>query len=150
MNYKRKFLITIAALLSLIIARYVNNSLFYNANREFLNQKKEADENRLVFVQRVIDGDTVVLANGDRIRYIGINTPELHHPQKGAEYYAKEALNFNKELVLGKPVRLEFDKERFDRYGRTLAYVYLEDGTFVNKELVKRGYARTMAIKPNT
>jgi len=53
-------------------------------------------------------------------------------------------------LVLHKNIRLEFDKERYDKYGRLLAYVYLEDGTFVNAELVKQGYARAMSIKPNT
>lgn len=101
-------------------------------------------------VKRVIDGDTVVLSGGERVRYIGVDTPEIHHPVKGVEYFGPEAAEFNKKLVLNKNIRLEFDKEKYDRYGRTLAYVFLEDGTFVNEDLIKNGYARTMAIKPNT
>jgi len=103
-----------------------------------------------VWVKRVIDGDTIVLGNNERVRYIGVNTPETHHPKKGIEYYGPEAADFNKKLVLGKSVKLEFDAEKYDKYGRTLAYVYLGDGTFVNAELVKLGYARVMSIRPNT
>ncbi|OIO81082.1 MAG: hypothetical protein COW11_00515 [Candidatus Omnitrophica bacterium CG12_big_fil_rev_8_21_14_0_65_43_15] len=102
------------------------------------------------WVKRVIDGDTIVLGNNERVRYIGVNTPETHHPKKGIEYYGPEAADFNKKLVLGKNVRLEFDVEKYDKYGRTLAYVYLGDGIFVNAELVKLGYARVMSIRPNT
>lgn len=101
-------------------------------------------------VKKVIDGDTIDLSDGRRIRYIGINTPEIHHPRKGPEYFGKEAKEFNNNLVLGKNIKLEFDRELYDRYGRTLAYVYLEDGTFVNAELVRLGYAKVMKIKPNT
>lgn len=102
------------------------------------------------FVKKVIDGDTIELGNGERVRYIGIDTPEISHHKKSAEYYGKEAKEFNKRLVFGKSIRLEFGKEKYDKYRRTLAYVYLEDETFVNEELIKNGYARTMSIKPNT
>ena len=100
-------------------------------------------------VQRVVDGDTVVLAGGERIRYIGMDTPELHHPWKPVQWYAREAMEFNRKLVEGRAVRLEFDVERHDKYGRTLAYVYLSDGTFVNAELVRQGYAHLLTIPPN-
>lgn len=100
-------------------------------------------------VERVVDGDTVVLFSGERVRYIGVNTPELHHPQKPVEWYAREAKEFNRRLVEGKKVRLEFDVERRDRYRRLLAYVFLEDGTFVNAELVRQGYAQVMTYPPN-
>ena len=100
-------------------------------------------------VQRVVDGDTVVLSSGERIRYIGMDTPELHHPRKPVEAYGREAMEFNRRLVEGKKVRLEFDVERHDRYGRVLAYVYLPEGTFVNAELVRQGYARLLTIPPN-
>jgi len=103
----------------------------------------------LASVKRVIDGDTIILWNGERVRYIGINTPELHHPKKPVEYLAKEANQFNERLVGGKKVRLEFDVERRDRYGRLLAYIYLEDGTFVNAEMLKAGYAQLMTFPPN-
>jgi len=106
-----------------------------------------------VQVVRVIDGDTIQVCCvfGDRVRvsYIGIDTPETHHPMKGVEYYGKEAAEANRKLVGGKTVRLEFDVEQFDKYGRTLAFVYLEDGTFVNAWLVENGYAMVMTVPPN-
>ena len=100
-------------------------------------------------VQRVIDGDTVVLTGGERVRYIGVDTPELHHPRKPVEFYGREAKEFNRRLVEGRKVRLEFAVHRSARYGRLLAYVYLEDGTFVNGELLRQGYAQLLTIPPN-
>ena len=100
-------------------------------------------------IQRVIDGDTVVLSGGERVRYIGLDTPELHHPRKPVEWYAREAKEFNRQLVDGKPVRLELDVQKRDRYGRLLAYVYLEDGTFVNAELLRQGFGQLLTIPPN-
>jgi len=91
-------------------------------------------------VSRVIDGDTIVLSNGERVRLIGVDTPELHHPNKPVQFFAKEAYEFTKELLEGKEVNLEYDKEKKDKYGRTLSYVYLLDGTFVNAEIIKQGY----------
>ena len=100
-------------------------------------------------VERAVDGDTVVLVGGERVRYIGIDTPELHHPKKPVERYAREAKEFNRRLVEGKKIRLETDVERRDKYGRLLAYVFLEDGRFVNAELIKEGYAQLLTIPPN-
>ena len=100
-------------------------------------------------VQRVIDGDTVVLSGGERVRYIGVDTPELHHPRKPVQWYAREAKEFNRQLVDGKSVRLELDVEKRDRYGRLLAYVYLKDGTFVNAELLRQGFGQLLTIPPN-
>ena len=111
--------------------------------------KPRAVETQQAVVQRVSDGDTVVLIDGRRVRYIGMDTPELHHPTKPVQYYAREAAEFNRQLVEGKQVRLEYDLERKDKYGRTLAYLYLPDGTFVNAELVRQGYAHTLTIPPN-
>lgn len=99
-------------------------------------------------VDRVIDGDTIKLINGERVRYIGIDTPELHHPKKPVEYLAKEAKDFNEKLVGAKVVRLEFDVEKRDKYGRLLAYVYVDD-TFVNAKLIEEGYAQILTIPPN-
>jgi len=92
-------------------------------------------------VKWVVDGDTVVLSDGRKIRYLGINTPELEHDGHQAEPFAEDARRFNATLVDRKEVRLEFDKERSDQYGRTLAYVFLRDGTFVNAEMLSHGYA---------
>jgi len=102
-------------------------------------------------VVRVVDGDTIYVQLADRvekIRYIGVNTPEIHHPIKGEEPGGREAAAMNRRLVGGRPVRLELDVRSRDRYGRLLAYVWLGD-TMVNAELVRRGYAQVMTVPPN-
>jgi micrococcal nuclease len=101
-------------------------------------------------VERVVDGDTIVLRGGERVRYIGVDTPESVKPGTPVECFAKAAGRENARLVEGRRVRLEYDAERRDRYGRTLAYVRRErDGLFVNAELVRRGYAVPLSIPPN-
>jgi len=96
----------------------------------------------------VYDGDTVKLANGENIRYLGIDTPEMNYKNPPAEYFAEAAREFNRRLVDGKVVRLEFDAQRKDKYDRTLAYVYV-DGLFVNKKIIEEGYAKVLVIPPN-
>lgn len=103
-------------------------------------------------VTRVVDGDTVEVSIGsssDDVRYIGIDTPESVAPGEPVECFGERASTFNERLVEGRRVRLVFDDERRDRYGRLLAYVYA-GGAFVNAELVRRGFARTLTISPNT
>ena len=102
-------------------------------------------------VVRVVDGDTIYVRLTDRvekIRYIGVNTPEIHHPSKGEEPGGREAAEVNRGLVGGRRVRLELDVQTRDRYGRLLAYVWVGD-TMVNAELVRRGYAQAMTVPPN-
>jgi len=89
---------------------------------------------------RVIDGDTIVLDRNEKIRLIGVDTPETKDPRKTIQYFGEEAYKFTKRLVEGKKVTLEYDQFLTDKYGRTLAYVYLEDGTFVNAEIIRQGY----------
>ncbi len=91
-------------------------------------------------VVRVIDGDTIELEDGRRVRYIGIDTPETVHPEKDVECYGPEATARNRELVEGKNVELQAGVEESDRYGRLLRYVHV-DGRFVNALLVAEGYA---------
>ncbi len=91
-------------------------------------------------MERVVDGDTIIVEGVGRVRLIGVDTPETVHPNRPVEFFGKEASAFTKRLLEGKRVRLEYDQERTDRYGRTLAYVYLADGTFVNAEIIRRGY----------
>lgn len=88
----------------------------------------------------VIDGDTIVLDGKEKVRLIGVDTPETKDPRKPVQYFGKEACAFTKRLVEGQKVRLGFDLNKTDKYGRTLAYVYLEDGTFLNAEIIKQGY----------
>ena len=91
-------------------------------------------------VERVIDGDTLLLTNGEYVGLIDVDTPETKHPEKPVERFGKEAYLFTKNMVKVKEVRLEYDQSRRDRHNRTLAYVYLMDGTFLNAEIVKQGY----------
>jgi micrococcal nuclease len=104
-------------------------------------------------VVRVVDGDTVhVRVDGrrEKVRYIGVDTPESVKPGTPVQCFAKRASAFNDRLVAGERVRLVTDAERRDRYGRLLAYVYrVRDGLFVNAELVRRGYAHPLTIPPN-
>ena len=92
-------------------------------------------------VRWVIDGDTVVLKNGRTVRYVGINAPEIAHKNKTGEPFGKFSSRINKRLVQGQKVRLETEHETQDHYGRQLAYIFLEDGTFVNEILVQMGAA---------
>jgi len=101
------------------------------------------------YVKWVNDGDTIVLADGRAVRYIGINAPEIDHENKKAELFGYEAKKYNKTLVLSKMVRLEFDKETYDRYGRTLAYVFLSNGVFLNNVMIEQGYAYCLSRRPN-
>jgi len=100
-------------------------------------------------VERVVDGDTFVLTGGERVRLIGIDTPETVHPNKPVEPFGPEASGFSKNMLEGKDVRLEFDVQERDKYGRLLAYVFLEDDTFVNAELLRLGFAVVLTIPPN-
>jgi micrococcal nuclease len=110
-------------------------------------------------VVRVVDGDTIVASvEGDDqyVRYIGVDTPESVKPGTPVECFGERASAENQRLVEGRTVRLVFDRERRDAYGRLLAYVYTSHGQgsgqarFVNATLVRSGYARTLTIAPNT
>jgi micrococcal nuclease len=102
-------------------------------------------------VIRVVDGDTIHVKLGDRvekIRYIGVNTPEIHHPTRGEEPGGRAAAEMNRRLVGGQRVRLERDVRSRDRHGRLLAYVWIGD-VMVNAELVRLGYAQVVTVPPN-
>lgn len=102
-------------------------------------------------VVKVVDGDTIHVRLGDRVekvRYIGVNTPEVRHPTQGEQPGSREAWEVNRRLVAGRQVRLELDARERDRYGRMLAYVWVGE-TMVNAELVGRGYAQVMTVPPN-
>ncbi len=125
-------------------------------------QSLSPSETGFFMVERVIDGDTIVLSNGEKVRFIGIDTPEISQSSKLYEdarrtgqdiriiqELGQEAYEFTKNLLEGKRVRLEFDVDQRDRYGRLLAYVFLEDGTFVNAKILEEGYGSIMTIPPN-
>ena len=115
-----------------------------------------------LYVTKAIDGDTLKLSDGTHVRLIGIDAPESRYNSKVERdskrsrkdikaiiEMGKESSVFTRDLAEGKKVRLEFDVQKHDKYGRSLAYVYLEDGTFVNGKIVEEGYAQVMTIPPN-
>jgi len=102
---------------------------------------------------RVKDGDTIVLDGGETVRLIGINTPETKDPRKPVEYFGKEASAFTKRMAEGKTVTLAFDQANAatgfkDKYQRTLAYVFLEDGRLLNAEILRQGYGQVESRFP--
>lgn len=119
----------------------------YSANQ---NQDKKSSDTYLV--TDVIDGDTIEIEGGQKIRYIGVDTPETTDPRKEVQCFGKEAASANEKLVLGKHIKLETDVNNTDRYGRLLRYVYLVDGEneiFVNDYLVKNGFAFAKSYPPD-
>ncbi len=116
---------------------------------EGLTTSEPASDEEWFVVERVIDGDTFVLAGGERVRLIGVDTPETVAPNQEVEVYGQEASDFTKNLLEGKKVALKFDAQERDQYDRLLCYVFLEDGTFVNELLLKEGYATLLTVPPN-
>jgi micrococcal nuclease len=113
--------------------------------------RKAIPEKRLVI--RVIDGDTIVVTPNEKVRLIGVDTPETVHPNKAVQCFGKDAKEFTRRMVESKSIRLVFDESNRahnhkDRYGRTLAYVYFDDGTMLNAELIRRGYAHAYTRFP--
>jgi micrococcal nuclease len=106
-------------------------------------------------VVRAVDGDTIIVESGGRtedVRLIGMDTPETVDPRRPVGCYGPQASAYTKHLLTGRRVTLAYDRVQRDRYGRYLAYVYLDGPprVFVDARLVALGYARTMAIPPNT
>jgi micrococcal nuclease len=110
--------------------------------------QQETTDAEGVKVTRVIDGDTIEIEGGVRVRYIGIDTPETVNSSSTIQCYGKEASNKNRELVEGKQVSLDKDVSETDRYGRLLRYVYVGD-TFVNDFLVRQGFASASSYPPD-
>jgi len=111
--------------------------------------------NGLVKVARVIDGDTIQIEGGQKVRYIGMDTPESVDPRKPVQCFGKEATTKNRELVSGRQVRLERDVSNTDKYHRLLRYVYVLSNKpggqelFVNLELVQQGFAHAATFPPD-
>jgi len=100
-------------------------------------------------VKFVYDGDTVLLDNGEKVRFLGMNSPEMDHHGGQSEFKARTARRFTRERVTGTQVRLEHDAEKQDHYGRLLAYVFLKNGKMLNELLVREGLAHVMFNNKN-
>ena len=113
--------------------------------------RNEISEKRLVI--RVIDGDTIVVSPNEKVRLIGVDTPETVHPKNAVQCFGKDAKEFTRRTVEHKSIRLVLDasnaaRNHKDRYGRTLAYAFLTDGTMLNRELIRQGYAHAYTRFP--
>lgn len=146
------------------VSALVITSLIYLGikNYPFVKNVPEALQTGGYHVARVVDGDTLELSTGEKVRLIGVDTPEARYNDKLSRDSKKsgkdsraiialgiKASKFTKDLCLNKKVRLDYDVEKHDRYDRILAYVYLEDGTFINARIIEEGYGRIMTIPPN-
>ena len=113
-------------------------------------QDKEQNEYKVI---KIFDGDTIVLGiDGveERVRFIGMDTPEIAHREKPAEYFANEATEHLKQILSKhKITKLEYDVIKRDKYGRLLAYLFLDNGEMLNEKMVKDGYAYLLTIPPN-
>jgi len=138
--------IILILILFLLIPFLSNCGLFYEFESESSKEQNtyiaEEAEDELHRVSEVIDGDTVILSNGDRIRFLGINTPE------NGMYFYIESKEVLEAMILGEDVALEKDISDYDLYGRKLRYVFLND-IFVNLEMVKRGFANIYTYPPD-
>ena len=116
-----------------------------------LGTARSGGDSPTVRVVAVVDGDTVDVAWGERrerVRLLGVDTPETVDPDRPVGCYGPEAAAFTHQRLQGRAVRLQFDRERRDRFGRLLAYVNV-DGRRFNDELLAGGYARLLVIPPN-
>ncbi|MDP2946334.1 MAG: thermonuclease family protein [bacterium] len=153
------FIYTLALMAALGVGIWIggsrsNNSLITGLTQQVANiggsVKGEAlnESTRSVKVTRVVDGDTIEIEGGEKVRYIGIDTPETVDPRKPVQCFGVEASKKNKEMVEGKMVRLEKDITDRDKYNRLLRYVWLDD-VLVNLELVKQGFAYSYSYPPD-
>ncbi len=108
----------------------------------------EVDAQAGYAVERVVDGDTVILRDVGSVRLIGVDTPETVDPREPVQHFGIEASAFLRSLLTGQTVRLEYDFQRLDKYRRTLAYLYLADGTFVNREIIRQGFGHAYLTYP--
>lgn len=143
----RKFLLGLPWVLVLILGLVLAATLRKTPSSQPTPQlatgtDKEKGQRQEVLVRRVVDGDTVEIEGGTRVRYIGVDTPE------SGECFGEEAAEANKNLVGAKPVRLERDIQQFDKYQRLLAYVWVGD-KMANEELVAQGFAQVSTFPPN-
>lgn len=142
--------ISVGGIIALLVTFWLFGSDFARHGAYSIQEERAANSSgEVAVVSRVIDGDTIELKDGRRVRYIGIDTPELDYKNSQHDCYGAKARERNQDLVEGKEVHLVRDVSETDKYDRLLRYVYAGD-IFVNKVLVREGYARVIAIKPDT
>ncbi|MBI5127650.1 thermonuclease family protein [Candidatus Roizmanbacteria bacterium] len=140
----------IATLLTVLVIFFqlIFNRKSLNIASFFLTPTIKKSISETFKVTRVIDGDTVEIEDKRRIRYIGINSPELHDPRRPIQCFGQQAYEENKKLAEGKTIRLEKDVSETDKYKRLLRYVYVGD-IFINDYLVRQGFAQKSTFPPD-
>lgn len=140
---KKSFII----LFFLLYFSFLNFTLFcidYKKSPKNLNRLKKSR------VKKIYDGDTIKISSGEIVRLLGVDTPEMNYEsRKSKEYYALKAKKFTKKYLMNKKVYLEFDRKKYDKYDRLLAYVYNKNGMMLNNILIKKGLAEILIIPPN-
>jgi len=148
----------IVGIIIVFIIQYISPSVQKDLSRlvQISPTSSIVKEQTRTTVIRIVDGDTIELADKTILRYIGIDTPELHHPTKSIQCFGNEAMLKNKELVEGKDIIMEQDVSNTDRYKRLLRYVWLAQdatssakGLFVNDYLIREGYAYAATFPPD-
>jgi len=143
MRHRRKLSVGVMAALALLAIAYLKRQV---GPPERITTPGRPSVTR--FCVRVVDGDTLELDGGERVRLIGVDTPETVDPRRPVQYFGKEASAFTRRMAEGQTVRLEYDQDTRDRYDRTLAYVYLQNGTFLNAEIIRQGYGHAYTRFP--
>jgi micrococcal nuclease len=151
MSLKFVFLLNLFALVSASLTLGADRLSIPGSSAELAETDLGAYELRKVL--RVVDGDTIVVRPNEKVRLIGVDTPETVHPRKAVQCFGSDAKEFTRRMVESKSIRLAFDesnraRNHKDRYGRTLAYAYFDDGTMLNAELIRRGYAHAYTRFP--
>lgn len=128
---------------------YIATLLILLVHTSYAGTLSRVGTQQWVVVQHVYDGDTFKTTRGEKVRLLGINTPEVMHDTQPSEPLGESARLYLQQHITGQTVRLEYDQQRKDIYGRTLAHVYLSDGTWINQALVQKGLAHVYTFAPN-
>lgn len=155
---QKKYIIELVTTLIILIIGIIAGTIKKEEIFEILgiqiNSTKNIEQQNAEYeVISVVDGDTIKIkyeGKEEKVRLIGIDTPESVHPDKTKNtVYGKKASDYTKNLLENKKVKLEFDVQKNDKYGRLLSYVYLENGEMLNKKLLQEGYAKIATYPPN-
>ena len=106
-------------------------------------------QSRWVEVATVFDGDTFQTTESEKVRLLGINTPEIAHGKEPGQPLGKKAKQRLQQLISGKTVRMQMDIDQKDKYGRSLAHIFLRNGTWINEQLLREGMAHVYTFAPN-
>jgi len=145
-SFKNKFILSLLIVFIVFFLGFFSKDFYNKLNPKIFPTLKPKNillpepKEGIYKVIKVLDGDTVVLETGEKIRYLGINAPEWN------DRWGPEAKKFNEELVLNKKVKIELDRKKLDAYGRILGYIWIDD-ILVNEALIERGYAKIYLIK---